>query len=130
MSFMDIDTSDAIEPRAVPGDEEYEIRLIDMREGIDKNGNGYSMPRFDIPSVPAAKDFTKFYGHTRSDMSEKELNSAKWAVAEFKKAFGIPDNERGSLDKYFGSTAWAVLGAKEDLEYGEQNYIKRFVRSK
>jgi len=97
MSFMDIDTSDAIEPRAVPGDEEYEIRLIDMREGIDKNGNGYS---------------------------------AKWAVAEFKKAFGIPDNERGSLDKYFGSTAWAVLGAKEDLEYGEQNYIKRFVRSK
>jgi len=130
MSFLDIDTSNAIEPKAVPGDEEYEIRLVDVREGIDKNGNSYSMPRFDIPSEPTAKDFTKFYSHGRPDMTEKETNGIRWAIATFKKAFGIPDNERGSLDRYFGNTAWAILGVSDDEQYGEQNYIKRFVTPK
>jgi len=130
MSFLDIDVTDAIEPKAVPADEEYQIRLISLEQSVNKKGNPYLLPRFDIPTVAGSKDFTKYLGLPHSGMTEKELNNCKWALKGFFEAFGIDHTQRIDYDSHIGTTAWAILGASEDEEYGEQNYVKRFVKGK
>ena len=130
MSFLDIDTSDAVEPKAVAADEEYEIRMTSIEQSINKKGNPYLLPRFDIPSEAASKDFTKYLALPHENMTEKELNSCKWQLKNFFEALGIDASQRIDLDACVGETAWAILGVDSNEEYGDQNYIKRFVRSK
>lgn len=130
MSFLDIDLKDAVEPKAVPADEEYEIRLVSLEQSVNKKGNPYLLPRFDIPNVVGSKDFTKYLSLPHSEMSEKELNNCKWQLKNFFEAFGIDHTKTINYDEYIGNTAWAILGVSEDDEYGEQNYIKRFVKAK
>jgi hypothetical protein len=62
-------------------------------------------------------------------MTEKERNNTLWKLQSFKKAFGIPDG-KVDLDDTIGNEAWAIIGLKDDPEYGEQNSIKKLVLPK
>ena len=130
MSFLDINTDDAIEPKAVAGDEEYEVRLVSLEQSVNKKGNPYLLARLDIPSEPASKDLTHYMALPHGAMSEKELNNCKWNLKTFFEAFGMDTSGQIDLGQGVGNTTWAILGAKEDGTYGEQNNVKRFVRSK
>jgi len=130
MSFLDIDLNDVRKPEAVPANEEYQIRLLGITSGEDKNGYPYILPRFDIPSQPTSKDFTKFLYLPREDASEKELNNIKWNLKMFFDAFDIDYTQQINFDTVGGKTAWAILGLSENEQYGEQNYIKKFVTAK
>jgi len=130
MSFLDINLTDTKEPKAVPANEEYQIRLLGIVSGTDKNNYPYILPRFDIPDHPSSKDFTKFLYLPREDATEKELNVIKWGLKTFFEAFDIDHNQQIDCDRVGGKTAWAILGVSEDEQYGEQNYIKRFITTK
>ena len=130
MSFLDIDVSDAQESKAVPGDEEYSLRIVELRQADDKNGNPYILPRFEIPSETLAKTFTKFLRLPNKNMDAKQLNSCKWSLKLFFEAFGIPlVGERDWAD-YVGNEGWAILGLEESDEWGEQNFVRKFIAGK
>ncbi len=138
-SFLDVDTSKAVEPKPVPGDKEYKIRLVGFIEKEvegelspiwhNQNGAPCFMPQFEVPSVPTSKDFSHYMPIPHEEMTEKERSRAEWRLEEFKRAFKVP---KGKIDrkKLIGNEAWAILGLKNDAEYGEQNFIKKFVISK
>ena len=125
MTFLDIDVDSAIEPRSVPADVEYELRILEVKHGVDKNGNPYIMPRFEVINEVGAKDFTKFFGLPTDSDDAKKKNSKAWAIKAFCKAFKI--NANSDTDTWIGATGWAILGVEENEQYGPQNYIKRFV---
>ena len=130
MSFLDIDVKSAVEPKAVSGDAEYQLRIVSIEQRINKAGNPFIFPRFDIPSEPAAKDFSKYLPLPCDSMTEKQVNNAKWGLKAFFEAFDINTGKKIDLDDCIGRQAWAILGVSEDEEYGEQNFIKRFIKAK
>uniref|UniRef100_A0A6M3JZL9 Uncharacterized protein n=1 Tax=viral metagenome TaxID=1070528 RepID=A0A6M3JZL9_9ZZZZ len=127
-SFLDVDTSDAVEPKAVPAGE-LQVRILSGVIAINKNGNPYFQPRFDIPSEPTSKDFTDYLGLPFPEMDEKQLNQAKFKLDSFKRCFGIK-KKKFTMDEIIGLTGWAILGLKEDQEYGEQNTIRKYILPK
>ena len=74
MSLLDMNLGDAQEPKAVPADEEYKIRILTCRSDNDKNGNPYLLPMFEIPDQPTSKGFTKFLRVPHGDMDAKQMN--------------------------------------------------------
>lgn len=133
MSLMDLDLDGAEEPKIASADKEYKIRIISCEPSKeDKNGNDYIMPKFEIPDLPASKEFTKYVKlATKSnmkDLSPKQANSLKWANLTFLQAFKIdPKKKFKPEDDLPGKTCWAILGIESDEEYGDKNYIKKFI---
>lgn len=136
MTFLDIDTTEAVEPTAVAGDKEYKIRIVGFIEKeidnemqkiwLTRTGKPCMMPVFEISSEPTAKEFNYYIGLPHDEMSEKEKNNSLWALEKFKKCFNVPDG-KVDLDDIIGNEGWAILGLKEDEQYGEQNFIKKFI---
>lgn len=127
MSLLDMNFDDAVEPTVVdPG--EYKIRIVDVKVAENKSGNPYVLPRFEIPDEPTAKEFTKYMGLPHDDMNEKQLNSAKFNMKKFCLAFGIDPAAPGEPDDWKGLEGWALLGVEENDEYGDQNYVKSFIK--
>jgi len=127
-TFLDVPTGDAVEPKAMPAGE-YKIRIVSAVIDVDKNGNKYFLPRFEIPKEPFSKEFTRFFGLPREGLTEKQLNAVKFNLDAFKKCFKIK-KEKFSIDEIVGLEGWVILGLGEDDEYGEQNYIKKFILPK
>ena len=127
-TFLDVPTGDAVEPKAMPAGE-YKLRITSALMGVDKNGHDYFLPRFEIPKEPFAKEFTRFFGLPHSEMTDKQVNAAKFNLDSFKKCFKIK-KDKFSMDEIIGMEGWAILGLGEDDEYGEQNYIKKFILPK
>jgi len=127
--FLDIDTSDAVEPTAVE-DGEYKIRITGLRKKdgkiicLDSNGNKYFMINFDIPSEPSSKGFSKFFGLPSEDLDAKKNNSNKWELECFKKAFNLTEINFNSM---IGREGYAILTRTESQEYGAQNNVKKFI---
>jgi len=138
MSFLDVDTSNAEEPKVVAADKEYKIRIIgyltkeneDTGEEdyirINANGEPYLMPRFDIPSEPMAKEFTHYVPLPSDSQDEKTKARNSWRLEEFKRAFKFPGG-KVDLRKTEGNEGFAILGIQEDEGYGESNRIKKLV---
>ena len=135
MGFLDIDFSDVQEPSAVPGDQEYKLRIVGVKTDengnlpTNKNGQEYLLPRFEIVGEPTAKEFTRYIGMPDSSMDAKQLNNAKWALKSFFEAFDLDPNNV-TIDGMVGAEGWAILGLEETNEWGEQNFVKKFIAPK
>jgi hypothetical protein len=127
MGFLDINLSGAQEPKAVP-EGEYLIRWVDTNEGIDKNGHAYIMPLFDIPSEQFSKTFSFFAGLPHQEMTPKDLNATKFNLTRLFESFGIDHTKTIDYNSCKGKESWAILGVKDDDQYGKQNFVKKFVR--
>lgn len=131
-SFLDIDTSDAIEPTLVDDGTENLIRIIGYNkqdENIIRESNSgykYFIVLFDFPNELAAKSFSQIYSVPNPElMDEKQLNRAKWELEIFKRAFGV---EGGiNFEEIIGNEGWTIIGKKDDKQYGEHNYIKKLL---
>jgi len=130
MSLLDMNLGDAQEPKAVPADEEYKIRILTCRSDSDKNGNPYLLPMFEIPDQPTSKGFTKFLRVPHQEMDAKQMNSAKWSMTLFLQAFGMDPGRPFDPEELNGKEGWAILGVSDDEEYGEQNFVKKFIAPK
>jgi len=129
-----LDVSDAQEPTAMEADKEYKLRIMSCVYANDKNGAPYLLPRFEVVDEPMAKDFSKFLRVPYDEQTPKDKERARWAIKEFLKAFGKDPSQPidpTELDgQLTGEEGWAILGMKEDPEYGEQNFIRKFVLPK
>lgn len=126
MSFLDPSLVDAQEPRPVSAGE-HKIRLLAVGEGTDKNGHAYIQPRFDVPADPLSKDFTHFLHLPGDWMDEKKLNTSRWLLLQFLQCFEIDPATETVWAELGGEEGWAMLGVKDDDEYGEQNTLRRYI---
>ena len=110
-------------------EEEVQLEITDINQGMDRNNNPYLMPRFKVANDPNVKTFTKYFGLPNSSMDEARKNSALRQLKYFCQAFEIDYSSEIDLDQVIGQQGWALLGVdeNEDSEYGPQNYVKRFV---
>lgn len=118
------------EPRVAEANSDTKLRILDVTTGTDKNGRPYVLPRFEIVGDDLAKDFTKFLTVPTKELAEedkKKFERCRWAMKEFMEAFGIDPARPGSEEDWVGYEGWAILGIQTSDEYGEQNYIKKFV---
>lgn len=127
MAFLDMNFDDVVEPTVAAADAEYKLRILDVKEGTNKNGEPYLMPRFEICDVVGAKDFAKYLGLPSPSMDAKKLNNTKYGLKTFMDAFEI-DYASDPAD-WVGSEGWAILGVEENEQYGPQNYVKKFVKA-
>lgn len=130
MSLLSMNLGDAVEPKAVPADEEYKIRILTVRSDTDKNDEPYLLPMFEIPDQPTSKGFTKFLRIPHQGLDAKKLNSAKWGMTMFLEAFGMDPGRDFDPEELVGKEGWAILGMEETEQYGEQNYVKKFIAPK
>lgn len=127
MAFLDMNFDDVVEPTVAAADAEYKLRILDVKEGTNKNGEPYLMPRFEVCDVVGAKDFTKYFGLPSSSMDAKKLNSVKYGLKIFMDAFSL--EYASDPSDWVGAEGWAILGVEENEQYGPQNYIKKFVKA-
>lgn len=116
-----------VEPYVMPENSEVTLRIVDVKEGTDKNGNPYIMPRFEVEGEVGCKEFTKFLGLPNSEMDAKKKNNALYALKQFFQAFGVDPAGGVDVESLIGLTGYAILGVSDDPQYGEQNYVRRFV---
>ncbi|MCK5607082.1 hypothetical protein KAR91_34680 [Candidatus Pacearchaeota archaeon] len=132
MSLIEnLDLDEAKEPTVVDANEEVELRIVSCRKDNNKNNEPYIMPRFEVVGDDYAKEFTKYLNLPTSNMGAKQLNQCKWGLKAFFECFRI-DHTR-SIDHEQdlpGETGWAIVGVGESEEYGEQNYVKKFIAPK
>lgn len=123
---------DSQEPYAVKAGEEYNLTIVDVKEGEDKNDLKYIMPRIEVIGQPYAKDFTYFlHIPDAKNMTEKQLNRVRWNMKTFLECFGVDTTAPISWkDDLPGHEGWAILGTGESDQYGEQNFIKTLVSPK
>lgn len=127
-SFLDVDTSGAVEPVAADAGE-YQLRVTGGIIDTDKNSHPYFMPYFEIPSEPHSKSVSDFFGLPYDGKPEKDLNNDNWKLETFKQCFGV-SGARIDLKEIVGLDGWAVLGKKESSEYGEQNNVRKYIAPK
>lgn len=130
MSMLDMNLNDAQEPTVVPAGEEYKIRILTVKVDNDKNNQPYMLPTFEVPDVAASKSFTKFLRIPNESLDAKKMNSAKWQIKLFLECFGMDPGRPFNPEELTGLTGWAILGIEEDEEYGDKNYVKKFIAPK
>jgi len=130
MSLLDVDVDDAQEPQVMPADEEYKLRTTRGTIDTDKNDEPYMIIFFELADEPLAKDFSHFFRLPHEGLSEKDLNRAKWSLKQFKEAFQVPSLSGINEEDLGGFEGWAILGVREDDQYGEQNFIRKFIAPK
>ena len=117
------------EPKAVEAGQEVKVTIISCKKDLDKNEHKYIQPRFEIEEAPLSKDFTYFL-HIPDGawMTPKQLNASLWGMKNFLTCFGIDSSSRISFeDDLPGHSGWVIVGKSESEEYGEQNFIKKFI---
>lgn len=124
---VNVPMDDVVDMIAVnPG--EYKVRILQVNSGVDKNGSPYLLPRLEVEGEPYAKDFTYFIGLPGGQDDAKQINRKKLKFRDFCLAFGFNPAEQHVLSDFEGALAWATLGKEETDEYGEQNYVKKFIK--
>lgn len=128
MSIIDLSDQDVMntpDPIVMDADSEVQLRIIACDHKNNKDGNPYILPRMEVIDEPLAKEVTKYLGLPHPGMDEKQLMRAKNALKHFFNAFDVP--EKFDPEDLVGMEGWAILGVEESDEYGESNYVKRFV---
>jgi len=130
MSIMSINFSDAQEPKVAPAGEEFEIRVVEVKTGDNKHGDPYFIPVFEIPSDPSVKEFSKYYSIPTESMDAKKLNNSILGIKRLCEALGVPLSDEFNTDSLIGMQGWAILGIEKDAEYGDKNYVKKFLSAR
>jgi len=134
MSMLDLtdqldDIEGAEEPTIAEAGEEYKLRIVSVREGTDKNSLDYFAPLFEVVGAPMVKEFSGFLHIPNKDkMEEKQYRRSLYAIKIFAECFGLDLSRPVDYeDDLPGLVGWAILGAKTDDTYGEQNTIRKYI---
>jgi hypothetical protein len=116
------------EPYAMADGTEAKVRIVEVAKGTDKNGEQYIQPRLEIVNEPYSKDFTHFLHIPSRKMTEKKLNQVRNAMKQFCEAFELDISRPfDPADDWPGHEGWAILGVRDNEQYGEQNFIKKLI---
>lgn len=125
MPFLELDLSDTKETELIPADTEVKLRVVSVKQDLDKNGNAYIMPLLEPVEYPYANLMNYFMGLPHPEMEARQLNATKLKLKSFFDAVGVDPNGV-DLENLRGEECWAIVGI-EDSDYGRQNKVKRFV---
>lgn len=123
------------EPVVYEGTEEVKLELCGCRAGTDKRGFDYIMPNFELAEEAGYQMFSKYFALPSSSMDAKERQRCALAIKRFATCFDLDLRQMfdssGAVDEDYlrGKTGWAILGIKDDPEYGQQNVIKKMIQS-
>jgi hypothetical protein len=131
MSFLGQTFDDVKEP-VTTKEGEYKLRVLDCQtKTSSKTGGEYISVRFEILDVPVG---TKDINHTMMlptpQDDAKKKNNRLYAIQSFLKACGFDPSMDINPNEVIGSECWAIIGEKDDPEYGMQNGVKKFVVGK
>lgn len=130
MSIIDLTQAgldETFETTVLPKGEEAELRIINIIEGKDKNGNNFIMPFFESTEDPYCKEFGDYLPLPNANMGVKELQKAKSRLSKFFAAFDIDASRPIDLDECMGKIGWAILGLGKDQEGEEVNKISKYL---
>jgi len=129
MSFIiDVETENVEGFHTVPGDSEYELRILKANSKNSKKGDPMLEIQMDIPADPKSKDVYHYIMLPTSADDEKRKTQKLLNLKEFKAAFGLPASGPISTDDMEGARGWAIL--KEEAGDGDndsRNSVRRFV---
>lgn len=128
MSFIDINTEDVQGFHTVPGDREYELRILSVEQKNSKKGDPMLEIKMDIPEDPQSKDIYHYIMLPTSADDEKRKTQKLLNLKNFKTAFNLPQSGSINLEDLQGMKAWAIL--REEAGEGDnesRNSVARFV---
>jgi hypothetical protein len=116
-------------PEVAPAeaDSEVKIRIIAVRVDNNKHGNKYIMPTFEIPDNLSAPEFTKYMELPRSDMDARTKAKKIRMLENFGQCFNFDIFSEWDEADLVSLEGWAIVGVEADDEYGDKNYVKRFI---
>lgn len=123
---------DVPELRLADANEEYQIRIINIIQGTDKNDDDYIMPFFEIIDEPEIQEFSKYMSLPNQEtQTKKDFDNARRDLNDFAACFNFSWGTPVSLTDLKGEAGWAILGkSKGNDEYGPQNTVKQFIAPK
>jgi len=123
---------DSQEPYALKDGAEVILRIIEVRKQERQDtGSEFYVVRFEVPDDPYSKDIVEFFDVPSSKLDAKRLNAARQKMQKFAQAFGL-DMTRpvNPAEDWVGAEGWCILSLSKSAQYGEQNRISTFVRSR
>ncbi|KKL98390.1 hypothetical protein LCGC14_1824860 [marine sediment metagenome] len=124
--FTDDGLDKVHEETLVEAGAEYQLAIVNVIQGTDKNGDDYTMPFFEIIGQPYCKEFGDFLPKPNSEkMTEKQLNKARMKRGAFLAAFSL--EKSFTKDEAQGKTGWAILGMGTDQDDQPVNKINKYV---
>lgn len=127
----------AKEPVLYEQTDEVEVKIIDVREGTNKNNLPYISPVFVINNEAGYKPFNKYLALPDESMSEADQEKAFLGLRRLCACFDLDIramfNPDGSvnINEVRGATGWVTLGVDPgNAQYEPSNYIRRMVANK
>jgi len=111
----------------LPAGSEAEVRITNVNQGVDKNGNDYIMPFYDVPDEPNVAEISDYIPLPDDKCDEKELNRRKRKLLAFGEAFDIDWSGDVDLEALAGSTGYVIVGINKD---GDQNTVRKYLGGK
>jgi len=134
MSILDltgVNVNDTFEPTTLPKGEEAKLRIVNVIEGKDKNGNAYIMPFFESTEDPYCKEFGDYIPLPTNEMDAKTLNKTKLKIQNFASAFSIDLSRPLDVEADLkGKEGWAIVGLGKDKEDQPTNNISKYMAGK
>jgi hypothetical protein len=131
VDFGDLDLEQGQKPTVMEAGTECKLRIVSVNKGVNKHGNDYLQPRFEVVDEPLVKEFTHYMDIPNRNMEEKKLNNTRYGMSSFCQAFGIDaSGEYDPVDVWPGHEGWAILGVSDNEEFGEQNYVRKVLPPK
>lgn len=124
-SFLDLGDLSGVPEEHTKPEAEYEMRIT-VFEKREKDKGPYLYLIFELIEDPLAKNVQHVMMLPKPGDDEKTRLRKLRAVKNFYTAFSIPTSGSVNFAEYVGNTGWALLGEKEDEEYGMQNRVRRF----
>lgn len=122
------DFSETYDEVALPAGSEVEVEVRYADVGTSqKSGGKYIRLGLTIPSEPTSKDFNEFIHLPGSDDDPKTANRKNQRLRAFMRCMDLDESRTFSPTDLIGLSGWVILGMKEDQEYGEQNFVKKFI---
>jgi hypothetical protein len=113
----------------LPKGTEVEVRIVNVVKDVDKNGEDYIMPYFEVinhEDADAIPEFSTYIPFPSNAQTPKENNKRKLRLSSFLQAFDV-DGVMVNLKELKGLTGFVVVGYKETEDYGPQNTVNKFV---
>ncbi len=127
-TLIDVDVSDVGEA-TILNDGEYQLRVLSVQERSGEGGRGpwQNISLLLLPISGDDLDDPDTFYQTEWIPLEGASKNQRRRFNSFKSAMGIEPAEPFALEDLQGREAWAVVGMKDDPDYGRQNIVKRWV---
>uniref|UniRef100_A0A6M3LP08 Uncharacterized protein n=1 Tax=viral metagenome TaxID=1070528 RepID=A0A6M3LP08_9ZZZZ len=123
-----IDLNDRFEPGVYPQGKEAQLRIVSFMKDIDKNGDEFIMPFFEVIEDPYCKEFGDYIPLPSDKFSPKKNNESKNKIIALSTAFDIDFSTTIDIkNDIVGKTGWAILGIGKDQDDSPVNRIKKYV---